>query len=250
MRLIFRPRATLQLFKMAHCLPTKAHAASSATPRRSRPPAGLCRTQKDEPRLAEPSRQASHLRPRIGFGCSCSRSLRSSASRTLLPPGRVESCPSKTSSRRADAQSVETAFATKLSQLEDAPPAGRVQSPATGGLDEERLELEPTGDRALLISKPVRERDRNHLRFVASQPCVVCGRGPSDAHHIKFAEQRAMGRKVSDKFTVHRSRLQAPSPRAPSPGRRTRLVGDPGARSASDCGSALGADACRRFNCA
>ncbi len=58
-----------------------------------------------------------------------------------------------------------------------------------------------------VISKPVRERDREHLRFVASQPCLVCGRTPSDAHHVKFAEQRAMGRKVSDKFTVPVCRL-------------------------------------------
>jgi hypothetical protein len=42
---------------------------------------------------------------------------------------------------------------------------------------------------------------------VTSQPCLVCGRTPSDAHHIKFAEQRAMGRKVSDRFTVPVCRL-------------------------------------------
>ena len=59
----------------------------------------------------------------------------------------------------------------------------------------------------IAIGKPVRERDRDHLRFVASQPCLVCGRTPSDAHHIKFAEQRAMGRKVSDRFAVPICRL-------------------------------------------
>jgi len=53
----------------------------------------------------------------------------------------------------------------------------------------------------------VRERDRDHLRFVASQPCLVCGRTPSDAHHIKFGEQQAMGRKVSDRFAVPICRL-------------------------------------------
>jgi hypothetical protein len=58
-----------------------------------------------------------------------------------------------------------------------------------------------------VIGKPVRARDRNHLRFVASRPCLICGRTPSDAHHIKFAEQRAMGRKVSDRFTVPVCRL-------------------------------------------
>ena len=53
----------------------------------------------------------------------------------------------------------------------------------------------------------MRERDRDHLRFVASQPCLVCGRTPSDAHHIKFGEQQAMGRKVSDRFAVPICRL-------------------------------------------
>ena len=38
--------------------------------------------------------------------------------------------------------------------------------------------------------------------FVASQPCVLCGRTPSHAHHIRFAQPRAMGAKVSDEFTV------------------------------------------------
>jgi hypothetical protein len=64
-----------------------------------------------------------------------------------------------------------------------------------------------SADGVIAISKPVRERDRDHLRFVATQLCLVCGRTPSDAHHIKFAEQPAMGRKVSDKFTVPICRL-------------------------------------------
>jgi hypothetical protein len=109
--------------------------------------------------------------------------------------------PLKNQLSTADAQSLETAFAAKLGQLGDTLPAGRIESPATNGREGW------SGDRVLTISKPVRERDRNHLRFVASQPCLVCGRGPSDAHHIKFAEQRAMGRKVSDKFTVPICRL-------------------------------------------
>src|SRR5436190_7682904 len=41
-----------------------------------------------------------------------------------------------------------------------------------------------------------------HLKFVSSQPCLVCCRSPSDAHHLKFAQGRALGRKVSDEFTV------------------------------------------------
>ncbi|WP_439711371.1 DUF968 domain-containing protein [Bradyrhizobium diazoefficiens] len=41
----------------------------------------------------------------------------------------------------------------------------------------------------------------DHLRFVTAQLCLVCGRTTSDSH-LKFAEQRAMGRKVSELFTV------------------------------------------------
>jgi hypothetical protein len=44
--------------------------------------------------------------------------------------------------------------------------------------------------------------DKAHLKFVASQPCLVCGRNPADAHHLRFTQPRAMGRKVSDEFTV------------------------------------------------
>jgi ERF superfamily len=54
----------------------------------------------------------------------------------------------------------------------------------------------------LTISEPRRHRDKPHLKFVASQPCLVCGRSPADAHHLRFTQPRAMGRKVSDEFSV------------------------------------------------
>ena len=47
-----------------------------------------------------------------------------------------------------------------------------------------------------------RIRNKEHLRFVASRSCLICGRSPSHAHHIKFAQPRAMGRKVSDEWAV------------------------------------------------
>ena len=47
-----------------------------------------------------------------------------------------------------------------------------------------------------------RRRNKAHLAYVASQPCLVCRRTPCDAHHLKFAQPRALGRKVSDEFTV------------------------------------------------
>ena len=55
---------------------------------------------------------------------------------------------------------------------------------------------------ALALPEPKRRRDREHLRFVARQPCLVCARTPSQAHHLRIAQPRALGRKVSDEFTV------------------------------------------------
>jgi hypothetical protein len=55
---------------------------------------------------------------------------------------------------------------------------------------------------ALPLSEPRRYRDRAHLEFVASQPCLLCGRQPCDAHHLKFMQPRTLGRRVSDEFAV------------------------------------------------
>jgi ERF superfamily len=55
---------------------------------------------------------------------------------------------------------------------------------------------------ALPLSEPRRYRDRVHLRFVSAKPCLICGRRPSDAHHLRFAQPRALGRRVSDEYTV------------------------------------------------
>ena len=54
----------------------------------------------------------------------------------------------------------------------------------------------------VVLSKPLRRRNREHLKFIGTQPCLACGRQPSDAHHLKFAQQAAMGRKVSDEYAV------------------------------------------------
>ena len=53
-----------------------------------------------------------------------------------------------------------------------------------------------------ILQKDIRLRDKEHRRFVARQPCLVCGRSPSDPHHLRFAQPRALGRRVSDEFTV------------------------------------------------
>jgi DNA recombination protein Rad52 len=81
----------------------------------------------------------------------------------------------------------------KVEQAAGAPPlapAAPILSPAK--IDKSQL----------AIAEPKRLRDKAHLRFVASQPCLVCGRQPSDPHHLRFAQPRAIGLKVSDEFTV------------------------------------------------
>ena len=62
----------------------------------------------------------------------------------------------------------------------------------TDGIDKSRL----------AHPEPRRFRDKDHVKFVAKQPCLICGRRPSDAHHLRFAQHRALGRKVSDEFVV------------------------------------------------
>jgi hypothetical protein len=72
-----------------------------------------------------------------------------------------------------------------------------------------RGELAPDGiDKSVLhLSEVRRYRDKAHLKFVASRPCLVCGRKPSDPHHLRFVQVRALGRKVSDEFAVPLCRL-------------------------------------------
>jgi hypothetical protein len=120
-----------------------------------------------------------------------------------------------------DAQLVEQAFQSRMTALESgaargwgsgsamAVNAGPAAEP--GATQGRRLKKhvrsafsEPaTIDKsALSISEPRRVRDKAHLKFVSKQPCLVCGRQPADAHHLRFAQHPALGRKVSDEFTV------------------------------------------------
>jgi len=60
----------------------------------------------------------------------------------------------------------------------------------------------PVGKNGIAIAQPKRLRDKAHLKFVASQPCLICERQPSDPHHVRYAQPRALGLKVSDEFAV------------------------------------------------
>ena len=113
-----------------------------------------------------------------------------------------------------DAQAVENAFRVKLAEFEgiDLPEAKQKSSPTgskhvhspTGAHTPAPLEVRSTSiDKSvLLIPEPRRLRDKVHVKWVSKRPCLICGRQPSDPHHLRFAQQRAVGRKVSDEFIV------------------------------------------------
>ena len=133
---------------------------------------------------------------------------------TTPPSGHIESLALKNSLTAADARQVEDAFQAKLATLDGAaanqsPPRPSHARPAIA-LSRTSAAVRPTGtavadgiDKSRLAHpEPRRFRDKEHVRFVAKQPCLICGRRPADAHHLRFAQHRALGRKVSDEFTV------------------------------------------------
>jgi hypothetical protein len=107
----------------------------------------------------------------------------------------------------ADAQMVEEKFRAKLitltARVEDSSSQEGeepiVAEVATGPATSQRSGIDKS---VLNLPEPRRIRDREHVRSVAKQPCLICGRQPSDAHHLRFAQSRALGRKASDEFTV------------------------------------------------
>ena len=117
-----------------------------------------------------------------------------------------------------DAKLVEEAFELRLSEFSqsetaEAPPSPEIAvtqattaKQAAPGISENKA---PTGiDKSVLtVAEPRRYRNKEHLRFVAQQACLVCGRKPSDPHHLRFTQPRALGRKVSDEFVAPLCRI-------------------------------------------
>jgi hypothetical protein len=125
----------------------------------------------------------------------------------------------KNNLRAADAKLVEDAFEQQLATLlepvvpaEAVVPAMAASRPATTtqAVNGDRAEDDqPRGidKSALAVAEPRRYRNKAHLRFVAAKACLVCGRKPSDPHHLRFLQPRALGRKVSDEFAVPLCRI-------------------------------------------
>jgi hypothetical protein len=105
----------------------------------------------------------------------------------------------------ADAERVEQAFKEKLASIAadavELPSKQTAKSPVAAQ-DNKRRRAAAIDKAGLTLPVPRRIRDREHVKAVAKQPCLVCGRRPADAHHLRFAQSLALGRKVSDEFTV------------------------------------------------
>jgi len=109
---------------------------------------------------------------------------------------------SKDSLGSADAKQVELAFQLKLSTLVTDQPNVAARPEASRRLHRGRNRATGVNKTVLVLPVPRRIRDREHVKSVAKQPCLVCGRRPADAHHLRFAQPPTLGRKVSDEFTV------------------------------------------------
>jgi ERF superfamily len=194
-----------------------ARDASNQREDRSRGPArtpgnGQTRSARARPRMLLNVDQSAAVRDRLVV------EIGSIPSSYLASVWAREALAAKNNLTAADAKLVEDAFEQRLSQLassEIAVSSDDVGSQATLMSGHQLAEPE-TGDNhparsidksELAVAAPRRYRDRDHLRYVALQPCLVCGRKPSDPHHLRFAQPRALGRKSSDEFAVPLCRI-------------------------------------------
>jgi hypothetical protein len=139
--------------------------------------------------------------------------LRSITSVDLAAAWAREALSAKNSLTTTDAKFVEDAFERRLSEL----PSSDAAAPSNGESSVSQIserQVNATSDdievgqakvidkSILAVAAPRRYRNREHLRYVAQQACLLCGRKPSDPHHLGFIQPRALGRKVSDEFAV------------------------------------------------
>jgi hypothetical protein len=127
-----------------------------------------------------------------------------------------QNLPTKNTLTAPDAKLVESSFQAKLAAFDDAEPyqqSGPAEPGAGAPTTAPPTTCVPLGQatapadgvrpaRRRVAAKTIRLRDKDHRQYVSQQPCLVCGRTPADAHHLRFAQPRALGRKVSDEFTV------------------------------------------------
>jgi hypothetical protein len=203
--------------------------APTAPPKRelrSEQPPASGEAQVNRPMSALDRSKSAPAAPQSVFNAERSNQLRETLIAEIEQLGSAEdatlwaqrSLPIKNTLRATDATAVERAFADRLAGFDQAQsdplptPKDEGRQDATGGpeiasVPSQPSKLECEGGARPVLPKSIRLRDKEHCKFVANQPCVVCGRVPSDPHHLRFAQPRALGRKVSDEFTVPLCRM-------------------------------------------
>src|SRR5262249_30054100 len=124
-----------------------------------------------------------------------------------------EALTAKNSLTTTDAKLVEDAFERRLSELSSSdaaapsngePSVPQISEPQVIATSDSTDAGQAKGiDKSMLtVAAPRRYRNREHLRYVAQQACLICGRKQSDPHHLRYLQPRALGRKASDEFVV------------------------------------------------
>jgi hypothetical protein len=167
--------------------------------------------------------QSGALRERLIVDLACLQSADEAADWVL------KNLPAKNTLTIDDADLVEASFREKLSAIalesvvtegspaEVLPENATLQHPSVASGDPFLVSADASTMAPNVLSvkvlgrrtatKVIRLRDKEHCKFVTAQPCLVCGRMPSEAHHLRFAQPRALSRKVSDEYTVPVCRL-------------------------------------------
>jgi hypothetical protein len=146
-------------------------------------------------RLLDPDASAA-LRDKLLAGVNDLRSAEQAATWGL------QALAAKNTLLAADAERVESAFQVQLSKLASET-AERLSVKRSKAQHRDKKRRRTAVDKSVLTLPTSRRiRDREHVTSVAKQPCLVCARRPADAHHLRFAQSPALGRKVSDEFTV------------------------------------------------
>ena len=170
-------------------------------------------SQRQSRQSGSPDDRAASTSSKPGLGIEASARLRDQLAAELSCLNSAEDAANwahrilsdKNSLNAADAQQIERAFRTKLATLiQGVDQDLNNHGPMPQGRKRHRKAQYSTRiDKTVLaLPAPRRIRDREHVKAVAKQPCLVCGRRPADAHHLRFAQSPTLGRKVSDEFTV------------------------------------------------
>jgi hypothetical protein len=180
------------------------------SPRREPGNARGCGSTKSKPRVILDPTQSAELREKLLI------EVENIASADLASAWAGEALVAKNSLTTADAELVENAFERRLSGLSELPSSDAEALPNDGSSASQipgppviatAKATDPRQNKGidksiLAVAAPRRYRSREHLRYVMQQPCLICGRKPSDPHHLGFTQPRALGRKVSDEFAV------------------------------------------------